>query len=203
MAALFPMFVKLAGRKCVIVGGGKVAESKIEALLLSGAEVYVVAPEASRQGANLASEGKLRWKQKSFRPSDLKGIALVIAATDFRDVNEMVFRVAERLGILCNSVDQPDQCHFYYPAVVRRGALQIAISTSGLSPSLAHRLRVELEAQFGPEYEAYLEWLNAVRRTVFSKHADRTRRQRLLERFAGRTMQSTFEAHRQSRREQR
>ena len=196
MAALFPMFVKLGGRRCVIVGGGSVAQGKIAALLLSEAEVLVIAPHVSAKIEALARAGRLQWKRKEFAPSDLTGAALVIAATNSLEVNGTVFRVAERLGILCNAVDQPEECHFYYPAVVRRGALQIAISTSGLSPSLAHRLRVELEEQFGPEYEEYLEWLSALRRAVLKKYPDMARRRRILERVAGRAM---FETRQRSR----
>ena len=199
MTPLFPMFVKIAGRKCVVVGAGEIAESKIQGLLASGASVLVVSPEANQSIEELAVAGRLQWARRAFRASDLKGAALVIAATDSREVNRKVFGVAERWGILCNAVDQPEECHFYYPAVVRRGALQIAISTSGTSPALAHRLREELQEQFGPEYEPYLAWLQAIRQVVFTRRPDPARRQRLLKRFAARKTQKHFEARRGSR----
>jgi len=141
MASLFPMFVKLAGHKCLVVGGGKVAEAKVEGLFASGAVVVVVALEVTEKIAGWNRERRLTWHARRFQPSDLDGAFLVIAATGVDAVNESVFREAEVRRILCNAVDEPERCHFYYPAVVRRGALQIAISTGGLSPALASRLR--------------------------------------------------------------
>ena len=190
--ALFPMFVKLVGRPCLVVGAGSVAQAKIEGLLPTGALLRVVAPEATATIAAWAARGRLSWERRRFAASDLDGAFLVIAATSSGEVNQSVFRAAEARGILCNTVDEPERCHFYYPAVVRRGQLQIAISTGGLSPSLAHRLRVELEAQFGPEYEPWLEWLGEARRVVLAKPLSEARRQRLLERLASRPMFQRF-----------
>jgi precorrin-2 dehydrogenase / sirohydrochlorin ferrochelatase len=186
MSSLFPMFVKLAGRKCVIVGGGAIAEGKVESLLSCGATVALVAPAVTDAIARWNEQRRLHWCAREFDPSDLEGAFLVIAATGVASVNQAVFREAEARGILCNSVDQPEHCHFYYPAVVRRGALQIAISTAGLSPALAHRLRLELEEQFGPEYERWLGTLGELRQAVFARKADPVRRARLLHRLAGR-----------------
>jgi precorrin-2 dehydrogenase/sirohydrochlorin ferrochelatase len=192
MAALFPMFVKLAGRKCLVVGAGTVAESKIEGLLRAGANVHVIAPDATPAIAALASAGKITWEPRTFAPSDVEGMFLVVAATSLPEANQTIYRRAEDARVLCNAVDRPELCHFYYPAVVRRGDLQIAISTGGKSPSLAHRLRVELEAQFGPEYEAWLEWLGAARKTVIAQQADPEKRKRLLASLASRQMFDRF-----------
>src|SRR5215469_2391013 len=178
--ALFPMFVKLAGRSCVVVGGGSVAASKVESLLPAGANVTVVSPELSARLDELQLEGRLAWIPRRFQPCDMNGAFLVIAATSDDIVNELVFREAERRGILCNAVDQPPRCNFYFPAVVRRGPLQIAISTNGLSPSLAQRLRKEFEVSFGPEYEEWLVWLGAVRETLMQRKLDFGTRRRLL-----------------------
>ena len=186
MTSLFPMFVKLAGRRCLVVGGGKVAEGKAESLLTSGAAVVVVAPEVTDKIAAWAYEQRLVWHTRRFQPSDLDGSFLVIAATGADALNESVFREAGVRGILCNAVDEPERCHFYYPAVVRRGRLQIAISTSGLSPALASRLRQELEQQFGPEYERWLEELGAMRRETLARRTDAHGRNRLLRRLASR-----------------
>jgi len=186
MANLFPMFVKLAGRKCLVVGGGPVAEGKVEGLLSCQATVVLVAPEVTEKIARWNDQGRLTWHARRFQPSDLEGAFLVIAATGVDAVNEQVFREAEARGILCNAVDEPDRCHFYYPAIVRRGPLQIAISTGGLSPALASRLRAELEAQFGPEYERWIEELGALRQKAFARRADPQRRTRLLHRLASR-----------------
>src|ERR1700758_3619629 len=153
------MFVKLDGRSCLVVGAGKVAEPKIASLIASGARVRVVALAAGAQAQIWHREDMIIWEQRAFTPSDLDGAFLVVAATNFTAVNDAIFREAERRQILCNVVDDPPRCDFFYPAVVRRGRLQIAISTAGLSPALAQRLRRELEAQFGPEYGEWVEEL--------------------------------------------
>jgi len=186
MANLFPMFVKLAGRKCLVVGGGPIAEGKVEGLLSCQAAVVLVAPEVTEKIARWNDEDRLTWHARQFQPSDLEGAFLVVAATGVAAVNEQVFREAEARGILCNAVDEPERCHFYYPAIVRRGPLQIAISTGGLSPALASRLRAELEAQFGPEYERWLQKLGAMRRALFARRIDPRRRTRVLQLLASR-----------------
>lgn len=178
-----PIFLKLEGRNCLVVGGGNVAESKIESLLQAGANVAVVAPEVSEKVASWTSTGKLIWLAKQFEPADLDGIYLVIAATNDPDVNHVVYTLAEDRSILCNAVDDPTFCHFYYGAVVRRGALQIAISTNGLSPALAQRLRRELEEQFGPEYEGWLEYLGAMRDLIRASTDDSNLRKQDLHRL--------------------
>ena len=186
MTSLFPMFVKLAGRRCLVVGGGPIAEKKVEGLLASRATVVVIALEVTDKIAAWAREQRLVWHAREFQPSDLDGSFLVIAATGVDAVNKSVFREADARGILCNAVDEPDRCHFYYPAVVRRGPLQIAISTGGLSPSLASRLRQELEEQFGPEYERWIAELGMLRHKAFAGRTDPRRRTRLLQRLASR-----------------
>ena len=190
MSSLLPMFLKLAGRKCVVVGGGLTAEGKVEGLLACGATLVVVAPELTEKLASWNAEGRLTWRRRHFEPSDLENAFLVVAAAREPSLSEAVFREAEARGILCNVVDEPERCHFYYPAIVRRGPLQIAISTGGVSPALAARLRVDLEAQFGPEYERWLEKLGAARRAVFAKKLDPLRRARVLRLLAS---QRSFE----------
>jgi precorrin-2 dehydrogenase/sirohydrochlorin ferrochelatase len=122
----------------------------------------------------------------------LSSAYLVVAATSAIEVNHEVFREAEARGILCNAVDDPDYCHFYYPSVVRRGTLQIAISTEGLSPALAQRLRRELEAQFGPEYEPWVNWLGAARRFLRARNDDPEQTRQLLHQLASREMFDKF-----------
>jgi len=192
MTSLFPIFVKLAGRKCVVVGGGPVAEGKLEGLLASGANVVVAAPEVTEKIARWSHERRLTWHARAFQPADLDGSFLVIASTGIDAINESVFCEAEARGILCNAVDEPERCHFYYPAVVRRGPLQIAISTGGLSPSLASRLRRELEEQYGPEYERWIEKLGALREKAFAGRKDPRKRTRLLQRLASRRAYERF-----------
>ena len=184
--SLFAMFLKLEGKACLVVGGGSIAEGKIAGLLHAGARVTVVAPEITPGLLEHARRDEICWRPRSFQTSDLGGVVIAVAATSSFEVNAVVYEEADRRGILCNAVDQPQQCHFYYPAVVDRGPLQIAISTAGLSPSLAQRLRKELEVQFGPEYERWVEWLGSVRSALMSRGSDFEARRRILGRLASR-----------------
>jgi precorrin-2 dehydrogenase/sirohydrochlorin ferrochelatase len=178
--AFFPMLVNLAGRKCVVVGAGTIAAAKIEGLLLCGADVVVVSPRAVTAIQGLARNGRLVWRRRAFSQRDVQGKFLAIAATDSSKGNEAVFRACEAGGVLCNSVDDPEHCDFIYPAVARRGPLQIAISTGGRSPALAARLRRELERQFGPEWGAWVEELGRRRDELLrGKLPEKSRRRRL------------------------
>lgn len=190
--SLFPIFLKLDGRLVVVAGGGVVAEGKIRGLLNAGARVRVVAPSVTLQIADWARLGKVEWLAKEFASTDLIGALLAIAATSAPGVNEAVFRAAEQQGILCNAVDDTEHCHFYYGAIVQRGDLQIAISTNGKSPALAQRLRQELEAQFGPEYEAWLARLGAARDALRSGDSDSQATRKLLHEMASGPMFQRF-----------
>jgi precorrin-2 dehydrogenase / sirohydrochlorin ferrochelatase len=190
---VFPLFLKLENRPCLVVGAGNIAESKIAGLLEADANLRVVAPEATPQVQSWAQTGKLDWHQRSFQPADLQGMFLVVAATSSTPVHEQIFAEAQRLGVLCNVVDVPHLCDFYYPAVVRRGSLQIAISTAGESPALAQRLRKELEIQFGPEYEAWVAALGEVRAEIATKNMSPEDRKELLHNLAS---QEFFQAFR-------
>jgi len=174
------MFVKLESRACLVVGAGKIAESKIEGLLRAGAKVRVVAPEATEKIQALASEKRVRWEQRSFDASDLGSTFLVVAATNSLELHEEVFRCARANGVLCNVPDDPLRCDFYYPAIVRRGPLQIAISTAGLSPALAQRLRHELENRYGQEYSRWVEHLGQVRQNLMARELPAEQRRQML-----------------------
>jgi uroporphyrin-III C-methyltransferase/precorrin-2 dehydrogenase/sirohydrochlorin ferrochelatase len=169
--SLFPIFVKLEGRPVLLVGAGPVGESKIGGLLSAGALVTVVAPEATPAIQELAAEDKVRWHRREFAAGDLNGMALAVAAVP-KDVARAIYREARTRGVLVNSVDDTENCDFYYPAVVNRGDLQIAISTAGHSPSLAQRIRIQLEEQFGPEYARWIEELGSARRDLFAADMD-------------------------------
>jgi len=188
---LFPMFLKLSARPCLVVGAGTIAESKIASLLEAGGRVRVVAPEAIPQVRSWAQSNTIEWHQRSFQPDDLEGMFLVVAATSSTELHERIFEEATQRGVLCNIVDVPPLCDFYYPAVVQRGALQIAISTSGQSPALAQRLRKQLEDQFGPEYEEWLAQLGEARDKLHSTKMDPKERKRLLHEHAS---EKAFEA---------
>jgi len=197
--SLFPIFVKLEGRSCLVVGAGAVAESKIAGLVEAGASVYVVAPRATEAIERHAEVGKIRWSRRGFQDSDLDDAFLVVVATSSHELNARVFEEAQRRRILCNVVDDPPHCDFYYPSVVRRGDLQFAISTAGHSPALAQRLRQELEEQYGPEYEEWLSRLGRTRRGLFRRTIDPERRRRLLHRLASRGRFEIFLQRRESR----
>jgi len=186
--SLFPIFVKLEGRRVVVVGGGEIAAGKIDSLLQAGATVLIVSPALNSQLAALIKENKIEWREKEFAPEDLQDAFLVIAATSVPSVNEAVYRAAEGRGLLCNAVDDIENCHFYYGAVVQRGDLQIAISTNGKSPALAQRLRKELEEQFGPEYEGWIEWLGAAREVLRASGASQAQNKEVLHNLASREM---------------
>lgn len=183
---MFPIFLKLEGRRCLVVGAGPIAEGKIHGLLQAGALVEVVAPRAVPRIQEWFGQGVLNWKPRTFEPSDLESVSLVVAATPLREVNTQIFQEARLRNALCNSVDDPENCDFYYPAVVQRGDLQIAISTGGRSPALAQRLRQELEEQFGPEYETWLNELGAARDQMFAAKLDVETRRKLLHELASR-----------------
>jgi precorrin-2 dehydrogenase / sirohydrochlorin ferrochelatase len=196
-AKLFPMFLKLLARPCLVVGAGTVAESKIASLLEAGGRVRVVAPEATPQVRSWTQSNKVEWHQRPFQSSDLEGMFLVIAATSSTELHEQIFEQATKRGVLCNIVDVPALCDFYYPSVVQRGALQIAISTAGQSPALAQRLRKELEDQFGLEYEEWVAQLGEVRDKLFSAKLDPKQRKRRLHEVA---TEEAFKAFLKSRR---
>ncbi|MFB3854756.1 MAG: bifunctional precorrin-2 dehydrogenase/sirohydrochlorin ferrochelatase [Vicinamibacterales bacterium] len=155
---MHPIFLRLAGRRVVVVGGGAVAERKVRALMDTEADVLVVSPRATPFLQQLASEGRVRWEARPYRPGDLEGAALVYAAAGEAEVNASVRKEAQARGTLINAADDPVSCDFFVPAIVRRGNLTIAVSTDGASPALAKRIREKLEDEFGPEYgEALLE----------------------------------------------
>src|ERR1700686_1050762 len=178
---MFPMFMKLAGKQCLVVGAGKVGEPKIGGLIDTGARIHLVAIAASDQVREWANAGKIELELRAFSSSDLDGKFLAVVATASRNLNELVYREAQRRGVLCNVVDVPDYCDFFYPAVVRRGDLQIAISTAGQSPSLAQKLRQQLERQFGDGYAAWVEQLGETRRKVLASDLDPERKRFLLQ----------------------
>jgi uroporphyrin-III C-methyltransferase/precorrin-2 dehydrogenase/sirohydrochlorin ferrochelatase len=184
--SLLPIFLKLDGRRCLLVGAGKVALDKIGSLLKSGLQLRVVAPYAQPEVRKLAQDGKLEWAQRAFELSDLDGNFLVVAATDSAEVNAAVYRGAVERGILCNSVDDIPNCDFFFGSVVSRGDLQIAISTAGESPAFAQRLRREIDEQLPEDLGPWLENLGQLRREVLQTHPRGEARRLLLHQLAQR-----------------
>jgi precorrin-2 dehydrogenase/sirohydrochlorin ferrochelatase len=186
------MFLKLEGRRCLVVGAGTIAEGKIGGLIATDAAIRVIAPEATAQVQTWAGEGKIDWERRKFLTSDLQGVFLVIAATSSTPVHEEIFAEAKKLGVLCNVVDVPHLCDFFYPAIVRRGSLQIAISTAGESPALSQRLRKELEQQFGPEYEAWVTAIGEARSELATRNLSAEDRKEILHELASREFYEKF-----------
>jgi siroheme synthase-like protein len=185
---LFPLFLKLDGKRCVVAGAGAVALEKIESLLRCGARVVVVAPEAVSAVRRLSETERVEWVPRPFRPEDLDGAHLAIAATSDREVNRLLFEEASRRSILANAVDDPPLCDFFCASIVERGALQIAISTGGKSPALAQRLRRELDALLAPDLGRWLEDLGELRGEVLRAMPAGEERKMLLHELAGREL---------------
>jgi uroporphyrin-III C-methyltransferase/precorrin-2 dehydrogenase/sirohydrochlorin ferrochelatase len=183
---MLPIFLKLDGRDCLLVGAGTIALEKIATLLATGLRLRVVAPQASSEIRQLAADRKLEWIQKRFDPSDLVGMDLVIAATDDPAVNQAVYQAATEQHVLCNSVDDVPNCDFYFGSVVSRGDLQIAISTAGQSPAVAQWLRREIDEQLPQDLGPWLESLGALRREVLATHPRSEPRKTLLHQLAHR-----------------
>ncbi len=177
----YPAFLKLEGKKCVVIGGGRVAERKILSLLEANAIVVLVSPDATSVLAKLADDKKITWIKDSFKPDYIQGAWLVFACTNQRDVQRDVFQACEERNIFCNVVDQPDISSFIVPSVVKRGALTLAISTSGASPAVSRRLRERLERLFGEEYALYLELMRKIREYILSKGLPQEEKERKLQ----------------------
>src|SRR5215470_44644 len=161
--SLYPIFLKLEGRKVLIVGGGNIAEQKIEGVLRSATDVTVVAPKLTDRIRSWVQQGLLKHVADDYRAGMAQGCFLVIACTDSEAVNRAIYVEASHAGAIANAVDDPDYCHFYAPAVVSRGDFQIAISTGGASPALAQHVRRELEQRYGEEYGPWTSWLGRTR----------------------------------------
>jgi precorrin-2 dehydrogenase / sirohydrochlorin ferrochelatase len=199
MSTLYPLFLNLKGRVCVVVGGSEMAEGKIRELLGAGAKVRVIAPAVTEQIAAWSQAGRLQWLGRVSEGGDVRDAFLVVSVADSA-TNARVFEEAEVLQTFCNAVDDIDHCNCYASAVVHRGPLQIAISTAGKSPALAQRLRKELEERFSEEYAPWVTRLGELRRSLFQDSAiDGETRRRMLHEEAS---ASAFESFQESLRAQ-
>jgi len=166
MAHLYPIYLNLAGKKCLVIGGGKVAERKVATLLEYGADITVVSPEASESIQMWSEQGLISWRSGYFRLSDLEGVFLAFSATGEPDLNEKITARCREKNILINAVDDPPNCDFYVPSTLRRNSLCLAISTEGKSPLLAAKLRRELESLIPDEYGEWVEILGKLREEI-------------------------------------
>ena len=167
---LYPLFLNLRGRVCVAVGGSEMAEAKVRELLDAGAAIRLISPVVTDQIATWSEAGKLKWEARSFRSGDLQDAFLAVSIAD-AETNARVFQEAEAQHVFCNAVDDIPHCNCYASAVVRRGPLQIAISTAGNSPALAQRLRKELEERYGEEYALWVQQLGEIRSRLFQDNS--------------------------------
>jgi len=177
----YPAFINLIGKKCVVVGGGKVSERKTSALVRAGAHVYVISPELTVRLEKMKLSGAIKHVARPYRKGDLKGAFLAIAATSNEKVNRTV---AGDASFLVNVVDFPGQSNFITPAVVARGPLTIAVSTGGASPAMAAEVRRELELLYGNDMARYIAFLSKLRKEAMKTVADRKVRENFLRRAA-------------------
>ena len=175
---MYPVFLKIDGRRAVVVGAGTVAERKVQTLLDAGAKVTVVAPDATDTIKEQAERGDVEWKQRRFRSRDVRRATLTITATNDRAVNARVFKLASARGRLVNSVDDPDHCNFYVPAIVRRAPLIVAVSTSGRSPLFAKHLRRYFERKLYAGISSDVEALGEHRDRILADTADLGQKER-------------------------
>jgi siroheme synthase-like protein len=184
--SLFPLFLKLEGKRCLVVGAGLIGLEKVESLLRCGASIRVIAPHAVARVQQLSASGQIEWLARRYEPEDAAGCDLIIAATSDRQVNQAVFEEASRRSILCNTADDPPLCDFFFASIVQRGDLQIAISTAGQSPALAQRLRREIDAQLPADLGKWLDDLGDLRREVLQAMPAGPERKALLHELAQR-----------------
>jgi len=178
--AYFPVWLRIAGERCVVIGGGDVATHKVDALLAAGAVVTVVAPRASATLRGRAAAGELTLECRAYRPGDLAGARLAFAATDDEALHAQLAQEAAAANVPLNVVDRPAWCSFIMPAVLRRGALSIGVSTEGHSPALAGRVRDDIAAALGPEYQRAVDVLGRLRRHLHAATVSSSERQRIL-----------------------
>jgi precorrin-2 dehydrogenase/sirohydrochlorin ferrochelatase len=176
----YPIFLRVAGRPCLVIGGGTVAEQKVESLLTAGARVTVISPRLTPRLQTLAATGRMKHVPRTYGDGDLAGFLLACAATDDSAVHARIAAQAETEGVLLNVVDRPQLCDFITPSVLERGDLMIATSTNGASPAMAKRIRRELEESFGPEYELALKLLRRVRESLLASTWTSSERQRIF-----------------------
>jgi len=177
VAPYYPVALDLRHRRCVVIGGGTVAERKVESLLECQAQVMVIARRATSRLREMARVGAIRLEERRYQPGDLAGAFLAMGATDDPQVNEAIFQEAQASEVLVNIADDPQHCNFIVPATLRRGDLAIAITTGGKSPALARQLRLELEEIYPREFAQHLEELACYRRLLRERLPDPSRRE--------------------------
>ncbi len=163
MNTYYPVYIEMRGQPCVVIGGGKIAEGKVDGLLAAQANVTVISPELTLHLHDLVNQKQITYLSRAYQPGDLSGAFMVICATDQAEINHQVWEEATANHQLVNVVDDTPRCNFIAPSILRKGDLTIAISTSGRAPALAVRLKERLQREIGPEYERFLELAGELR----------------------------------------
>ena len=163
MNTYYPVYIQLREQPCVVIGGGKIAEGKVEGLLTAAANVTVISPNVTHRLHELVEAKQIKYLARTYQPGDLAGAFMVICATDQAEINHQVWQEASANHQLVNVVDDTPRCNFIAPSILRKGDLTIAISTSGKAPALAVRLKERLQRELGPEYERFLELAGELR----------------------------------------
>ena len=180
-----PLLMDLRGRRCLVVGGGRVALRKVRTLLAAGARILVVSPSLRHELKALAARGKIDCRQEPYHNAHLRRIFLALGCSDIHETNRCLAADCRARGVLVNIADNPDLCDFFFPSLLSRGPLSIAISTEGKSPALARRLRMELAQFIPPGYGEFLHFLGAMRPRILAEVHDAKRRRALLRKIAG------------------
>jgi precorrin-2 dehydrogenase/sirohydrochlorin ferrochelatase len=184
MAHYVPIMLNLQGRKCILVGGGLVAERKVATLQLAGAEILIVSPRLTSKLQQAWEQGQIAWNERCYEQGDLQGAFMVFAVTDQPFVNDQIVAEAHKLGIMVNHSGEGAQGSFITPSSFRRGELIVAVSTSGAAPEAAKRVSAEIEEQFGDEYEEYIRFLSWARLVIKKRVQDISRRKLLFKKLA-------------------
>lgn len=179
MNSNYPIMLRLEGKKVVVIGGGRVAERKVTGLLGTGSLITVISPQATEELKGLASGGLIAWLEKSFSKEDIEGAFLIFAATNDNVLNQSI-KMAARDQQLVNIADDPKGSDFHVPSHIQRGRLSIAVSTGGASPTLARKIREQLEHQFDDQFESYLEFLFSARQRILKEVKDPARKRKIL-----------------------
>jgi precorrin-2 dehydrogenase/sirohydrochlorin ferrochelatase len=203
MEHLYPICLSLAGKKCLIIGGGPVAERKAASLLEYGAQIKVISPRVEKKIAEWANDDLLIWTAREFAVNDLEGSFMVFIATDDNSLNQEIAWLCRQRGILVNAVDDPPNCDFFVPSVLRRDSLAVAISTEGKSPLFAARLRRELETIITSEHGQFVNLLGQIREEVKNSSLDINQRKQILEQIVNSDILALLQAGRDEEVEER
>lgn len=183
MPGYYPINLSLKGQKCVVIGGGHVAERKVLTLLAYDALIYLISPDVTEAIAKLAGERQIHHLSRRYKKGDIAGVMLAIVATDNTELNKEIALEAKECNCLINVVDCPSLCNFILPSIIRRGNLQITIGTDGICPALSKKIRKDLEGLFGCEYERFLEIAERIREKIKSTITDPDKRKAIINEF--------------------